>query len=187
MNPDDKAFFLDAMSDVKPLKSNQHTQWQPATKPSFDKRVYYQEDENFLTTGFLDVIPLSEPLEYQQEGLQQGVVEKLRNGKYQQQASLNLLRMPVAQCRKQVFEFIVQAERAGLRNLLIIHGKGREDRSHANVIRSFLARWLTEFESVQAFCRAADNQGGSGACYVVLRKSQVAKEETWERHAKRSR
>ncbi|EPA1257767.1 DNA endonuclease SmrA, partial [Enterobacter bugandensis] len=29
--------------------------------------------------------------------------------------------------------------------------------------------------------------GGSGACYVSLRKSDDAKQENWERHAKRSR
>ena len=119
--------------------------------------------------------------------MQLGVIDKLRLGKYPRQASLTLLRQPVEQCRQQLYTFIRQAERDGLRNLIIIHGKGRDDKSHANIVRSYLARWLTEFEAVQAFCVAQPHHGGSGACYVALRKSSEAKLETRERLAKRSR
>lgn len=107
--------------------------------------------------------------------------------KYDRQASLNLLRQPAERCRQMLYSFISQARRDGLRNLIIIHGKGREQNSHPNVVRSYLARWLTEFEEVQAFCVALPHHGGSGACYVSLRKSDEAKQENWERHAKRSR
>jgi DNA-nicking Smr family endonuclease len=115
------------------------------------------------------------------------VIDKLRTGKYSQQASLSLLRQPVEQCRQLLFRFVHQARQDGLRNLLIIHGKGRDDNAHANIIRSYLARWLTEFDDVQAFCVAQPRHGGNGACYVSLRKSAEAKQENWERHAKRSR
>ncbi|WP_204264868.1 Smr/MutS family protein, partial [Escherichia coli] len=55
------------------------------------------------------------------------------------------------------------------------------------IIRSYLARWLPELPEVQAFCAALPHHGGSGACYVALRKSEQAKQENWELHAKRSR
>ena len=115
------------------------------------------------------------------------MLDKLRLGKYSQQASLNLVRQTVESCRQQLFAFIHQAQQDGLRNVLIIHGKAKEDGSHANIVRSYLARWLTEFDDVQAFCAALPHHGGSGACYVALRKSAAAKQENWERHAKRSR
>ncbi|RBZ48223.1 DNA endonuclease SmrA, partial [Klebsiella pneumoniae] len=130
---------------------------------------------------------LATPLEFKREGLQSGVLDKLRRGKYSQQASLSLLRQPVEQCRQMLFAFMVQAQKEGLRNVLIVHGKGRDDQSHANIIRSYLARWLEELPEVQAFCAALPHHGGSGACYVALRKSAQAKQETWEQHAKRSR
>ena len=164
MNLDDKSLFLGAMEDVQPLKRN-----------------------NFLTTGYLDIVPLATALEFKREGLQSGVLEKLRRGKYGQQASLNLLRQPVEKCRQMLFAFVVQAQKEGLRNLLIVHGKGRDDNAHANIIRSYLARWLVELPEVQAFCAALPHHGGSGACYVALRKSPEAKLENRERHAKRSR
>ncbi len=187
MNPDDKSLFLDAMEDVQPLKRCADIHWQPGRKARTPTHIDTLQLDNFLTTGFLDVLPLGTPLEFQREGLQQGVIDKLRSGKYSQQASLSLLRQPVEQCRQLLFSFMHQANQDGLRNVLIIHGKGREDRSHANIIRSYLARWLPEFDDVQAFCVAKEHQGGSGACYVALRKSEQAKQENWERHAKRSR
>lgn len=187
MNPEDKSLFLDAMEDVQPLRRCSDVHWRPASTPRTRQSVDTSQLDNFLTTGFLDVIPLAEPLAFQRDGVQQGVFDKLRSGKYPRQASLTLLRQPVEQCRQQLFNFINQAERDGLRNLIIIHGKGRDDKSHANIVRSYLARWLTEFEAVQAFCAAQPHHGGSGACYVALRKSSEAKLETRERLAKRSR
>lgn len=187
MNPDDKSLFLDAMEDVQPLKRSTDVLWQPGRNSREQQRIDTLQLDNFLTTGFLDIIPLNTPLEFRREGLQHGVLDKLRLGKYTQQASLNLLRQPVEQCRQMLFRFMHDALQAGLRNVLIIHGKGRDDASHANIVRSYLARWLSEFEDVQAYCAALPHHGGSGACYVALRKSAQAKQENWERHAKRSR
>ncbi len=187
MNLDDKSLFLDAMEDVQPLKRCADVHWQPVRNARTPQRIDTLQLDNFLTTGFLEIVPLTQPLEYRREGLQQGVLDKLRTGKYSQQASLNLLRQPVESCRQQLFSFLLQSLQDGLRNVLIIHGKGRDDNSHANIVRSYLARWLTEFEDVQAYCVALPHHGGSGACYVALRKSAQAKQENWERHAKRSR
>lgn len=185
MNSDDKALFLDAMEDVTPLKHP--AQWlKPVASRPQPQRDTLQLD-NFLTVGFLDIVPLAEPLLFKREGLQSGVLDKLRHGKYDRQASLSLRQQPVEQCRQQLFAFIQHACGDGLRNLLIVHGKGRDDTSHANIVRSYLARWLPEFDSVQAFCSALPQHGGSGACYVSLKKSAAARLENRERHAKHSR
>ncbi|EPF17890.1 Smr domain protein [Cedecea davisae DSM 4568] len=187
VNLDDKSLFLDAMEDVKPLKNCADSQWIKPQKEHIVAKPDLLQLDNFLTTDFLEIVPLGTQLEYKREGLQNGVLDKLRQGKYSQQASLNLLRQPVERCRQLLFAYIMQAKQDGLRNLLIVHGKGREDKSHPNVVRSFLARWLVEFDEVQAFCVAMPHHGGSGACYVALKKSEQAKLETWEKHAKRSR
>ncbi|HCW48188.1 MAG TPA: DNA endonuclease SmrA, partial [Erwiniaceae bacterium] len=52
---------------------------------------------------------------------------------------------------------------------------------------SYLARWLQQFEDVQAFCIAQPQHGGSGAIYVGMRKTEKARLDNRERHAKRSR
>ncbi|EPJ3205266.1 DNA endonuclease SmrA [Salmonella enterica subsp. enterica serovar Derby] len=187
MNLDDASLFLDAMGDVQPLKGCADVHWQPTRNLRAPARIDTLQLDNFLSTGFLDIVPLSVPLAFRREGLQHGVTDKLRTGKYPQQASLNLVRQPIETCRQMLFSFILQAQQDGLRNVLVIHGKGRDDNSHANIVRSYVARWLTEFDDVQAFCAALPHHGGSGACYVALRKTAQAKQENWERHAKRSR
>ncbi|WP_034914912.1 DNA endonuclease SmrA [Erwinia sp. 9145] len=187
-NSEDKDLFQAAMEDVTPLSTRADTQW--LKSPSVRTRqAPYDETQldNPLLSGNLTLVPLATPLEYKAEGIQQGVLDKLRLGKYKQDASLNLLRQPVEACRRTLYTFMLQAEQHNFRNLLIIHGKGREDRSHANVVRSYLDRWLQQFEHVQAFCSAQPQHGGSGACYVALRKSEQARLDNRERHAKRSR
>lgn len=190
MSNEENDFFAQAMADVRPLSAGQSTLYLKAQDP-VDKRARREAQalqlENFLSTGFLDIIPCDTPLEYKGEGIQQGVLDKLRHGHYPPQVSLNLLRQPVESCRQALFRFIIQAEKDSLRSLLIVHGRGRTDQSHPNIIRSYLAKWLEQFEQVQAFCRALPRDGGEGACYVTLRKSAAAKADNFERHAKHSR
>lgn len=111
MNLDDKSLFLDAMEDVQPLKRNNDVHWHPGRNSRAPQRVDTLQLDNFLTTGYLDIVPLATPLEFKREGLQSGVLDKLRRGKYSQQASLSLLRQPVEQCRQMLFAFMVQAQK----------------------------------------------------------------------------
>ncbi|SUH09082.1 DNA endonuclease SmrA [Salmonella enterica subsp. enterica] len=187
MNLDDKALFLDAMEDVQPLKRHTDVHWQPTRNLKTPQRIDTLQLDNFLTTGFLDILPLNEPLEFRREGLQQGVIDKLRSGKYLSRPASICYASRSKRAEKCCFRFILEAQKEGLRNVLIIHGKGREAKSHANIVRSYVARWLTEFEDVQAYCSALPHHGGGGACYVALRKTVQAKQDNWERHAKRSR
>ncbi|MEE4407863.1 MULTISPECIES: DNA endonuclease SmrA [unclassified Serratia (in: enterobacteria)] len=190
MSNQEKDVFAQAMADVIPLSRGCQTLYlkpQERGDKSARREAQALRQENFLSTGFLEVIPCGLPLEYKGEGIQQGVLDKLRNGRYPPQANLNLLRQPVETCRQELFRFILLAEKHNLRSLLIVHGRGREDESHPNIVRSYLAKWLAQFEQVQAFCRALPRDGGEGACYVTLRKSAQAKADNFERHAKRSR
>lgn len=188
MNLDDKDLFRHAMDDVKPLKNAASRVYlKPRSAGLPPPRRQEPEQDNFLISGVIDLLPCDQPVEFKREGIQQGVLDKLRQGKYPLAASLNLLRQPVEHCRQSLFQFMRQAQRDNLRNLLIIHGKGRMDRSHANVVRSFVYRWLQQFDSVQAFCVAQPHHGGDGACYVALKKSEQSRLDNRERHAKRSR
>lgn len=162
MNLDEKSLFLDAMDDVKPLKNCNSSQWLKPVKEKVVQKLDTVQLDNFLTTDFLEIIPLNTLLEFKREGLQTGVLDKLRLGKYKQEASLNLIRQPVEQCRQMLYAYMQEAKKDGLRNLLIVHGKGREDKSHANIVRSYLARWLAEFDEVQAFCSAMPHHAAAG-------------------------
>jgi hypothetical protein len=156
------------------------------TQPAPDAASDVLQLDNFLTTGYLDILPLTTPLEFKREGLQNGVLDKLRLGKYDPQASLNLLRRPVEQCRQMLFAFVVQAQKEGLRNLLIVHGKGRKiTRTPISCVAIWRAGWSN--------CPRSGVLRGLGTAWRQRRVTSrcanppKAKQENWERHAKRSR
>ena len=118
-------------------------------------------------------------LEFKRPGIQNGVYRKLRLGHYQLDARLDLHRFAIKQAREEVFSFIGEASHLGLRTLLIVHGKGH---SKANgdktaVLKGYVNQWLRELEAVQAFHSAQPQHGGTGAVYVLLRKSAEQKRE----------
>lgn len=57
--------------------------------------------------------------------------------------------------------------------------------SPANVLRSYIAKWLIQFDEVQAYISAQPSDGGLGATWVMLRKSDRAKANNRERQQKR--
>ncbi|MBE0403022.1 DNA endonuclease SmrA [Halomonas citrativorans] len=184
--------FRASVGDVTPLaRSNQADAGNHRRKPSaaqLARRESAQEElseRNFLSDDFVDLLPPFDPIEYRQEGIQQGVVDKLRHGGYSVQAQLHLLRRPLAECRRMLFPFIQEAYAHDLRSVMIVHGRGRELDSPANVLRSYLAKWLGQFEEVQAYVSAQPSEGGLGATWVMLRKSQRAKANNRERQQKR--
>lgn len=138
-----------------------------------------------LSTDFIDLLPPFDPLLFRRDGIQTGVVDRLRHGGYPVQASLHLLRRPLEECRRLLAPFIREAYSHDLRSVMIIHGRGREIDSPANVLRSCLAKWLESLDEVQAFASAGQADGGLGATWVMLRKSERAKANNRERQQKR--
>jgi len=139
----------------------------------------------FLSDDFVDLVPPFDPLEYRRDGIQQGVVDRLRHGGYADQARLHLLRRPLAEGRRALPPFIHEAFAHDLRSVLIVHGRGQAIDSPANVLRSYLAKWLLQFPEVQAYVSAQPSDGGLGATWVMLRKSERAKAANRERQQKR--
>ncbi|BBI51186.1 hypothetical protein HORIV_36070 [Vreelandella olivaria] len=161
--------FRALVGDVKPLPaSNRADPGASRKNPSesqLARREWAEEEtgaRNFLSDDFVDLLPPFDPMEYRREGIQQGVVDKLRHGGYSVQAQLHLLRRPLTECRRMLFPFIQEAYAHDLRSVMIVHGRGREMDSPANVLRSYLAKWLSQFEEVQAYVSAQPSEGGLG-------------------------
>ncbi|AVI63473.1 DNA endonuclease SmrA [Halomonas sp. GFAJ-1] len=188
----DETDFREFIGDVKPLPKRNRAdtgfQRQRPSEAQLARRESAEEqldERNFLSDDFVDLLPPFDPIEYRREGIQQGVVDKLKHGGYSVQAQLHLLRRPLAECRRMLFPFVQDAYAHDLRSVLIVHGRGRELDSPANVLRSYLAKWLCQFEEVQAYVSAQPSEGGLGATWVMLRKSDRAKANNRERQQKR--
>ena len=184
--------FKALIGDVQPLgrtnladtgkKRSQATEAQRARREAAQAVL---DERNFLSDDFVDLLPTHDPVEFLREGVQQAVVDKLRQGGYPVQAQLHLIRRPLAESRRLLFPFIQDAYSHDLRSVMIVHGRGREMDSPANVLRSYLAKWLQQFEEVQAYTSAQSSDGGLGATWVMLRKSERAKAHNRERQQKR--
>ena len=125
-------------------------------------------------------------LAFKRPGIQNGVYKKLRQGRYEIDARLDLHRLTVKQARTDVHGFILEAMAYGLRTVLILHGKGqrKSEQEKTAVLKGYVNRWLQDLDDVQAFHSARPVHGGTGAVYVLLRKSVQKKRENRERFLK---
>ncbi len=182
--------FLQEMADVKPMAREQRVRLQKDSGRDValglrrEAAVEHRDrDGNPLADE--DVAPLDPwyVLDFKRPGIQNGVFRKLKQGRYEPEARLDLHRMSVRRARAEIFDFVHECHTLGLRTVLIVHGKGERsaDREAVGILKGFVNCWLQELEPVQAFHSAQPAQGGTGAVYVLLAKSAEKKRENRER------
>ena len=116
--------------------------------------------------------------------MQDGVFRKLRLGKYDIHARLDLHRKTLREARDDVLNFLRQCQRMDIRTVIIVHGKGEKSNPPA-LMKSYVSTWLAQISDVMCFHSALRQHGGNGALYVMLKKSPEKKLENRERHSKR--
>jgi len=184
MNEDEEILFQQEMAGVEPLAVEARISLKrpAASADSTAQRraaaVADNTDSNPLTV--VDIAPLDSwyVLDFKRPGVQNGVFRKLKQGRYESEARLNLHRLRVERARAELYDFVEQAEKYGLRTVIIVHGKGENsrDREQASIIKAYINHWLQQLELVQAFHSARPQHGGTGAVYVLLRKSEQARQ-----------
>lgn len=183
--------FLQQMQGVKPIKVEEKV---VLASPHLDKTnaltrqkaatAELAKDKNFLSGEYIEPVDPLAIIEFKRDGVQNGVYRNLRLGKYQIDARLDLHHMTIDQARNAVFQFIRDCMGNDIRCALITHGKG-EGRNLPAQLKSCIAHWLPQFPEILAFHSAQKQHGWVGATYVLLRKSDKKKLETWEIHNKR--
>jgi len=145
-----------------------------------------ETDRNTLAEDGIAPLDSWYVLEFKRPGVQHGVFRKLKQGRYESEARLDLHRMTAAVARRELFDFVEESFRLGLRTVLIIHGKGQTsaEKERCSLLKGCADRWLRELDAVQAFHSAQPRHGGTGAVYVLLRKSEEKKRENREKFAK---
>ena len=186
MQDDEDNIFQQEMSGVKPLTHARRVPLRNGSQgikdSSLDERrraaVNTPElDRNILREDGL--VPLDSwfVLDYKRPGIQNGVFRKLKQGRYEADAHLDMHRMSVAVAREELFSFVEEAQSLGLRTVLLIHGKGesKADREKSSILKACVNHWLPQLAPVQAFHSAQQRHGGTGAVYVLLQKSEEMK------------
>ncbi|WP_120510181.1 DNA endonuclease SmrA [Photobacterium salinisoli] len=187
---DELDLFREMMADVAPLeqdkvapeKKHQITDAQLARQAAAQSLA--DSDPEYLSLDYAAMVKPDDMLDYKRDGVQDGVIRKLRLGKYDIQARLDLHRKTLKEARDEVLGFLKQCQRMDIRTVLIVHGKGERSTPPA-LMKSYVATWLTQISDVMGYHSALRQHGGNGALYVMLKKSPERKLENRERHQKR--
>lgn len=119
---------------------------------------------------------------FKRPGVQNGVYRKLRLGKYEQDARLDMHRLTVNEARTELYQFIKECLHYQLRTVMVLHGKGDRDPVKKATIKSHTLHWLEQIPEVIAYHSAQPHHGGAGALYVLLKKTPLARQQNRERH-----
>lgn len=168
----DDDLFRQQMQGVAPLKPDNKVNFKnPKKRPP----VRHTEDDLPVDDNrFSMSLPESEVpeiLNFERAGVQSNTLKKLRRGKLPIDNSIDLHGMTVEQARRYLLEFLAECEQHGARTVIIVHGKGYRSKDRVPVIKTMLNKWLRESQQVLAFHSALPKDGGTGAVYVLLRKS----------------
>ena len=121
-------------------------------------------------------------------GMDGSTADRLKRGKVEPDATLDLHGMTQAQAHGRLVSFVRRAHELSYRCILVVTGKGapraaREateafalpERSNAGVLRVMVPRWLEE-DALRALVvgvqAAHQRHGGAGAIYVYLRRKR---------------
>ncbi|MFM4648150.1 DNA endonuclease SmrA [Aeromonas bivalvium] len=197
---DERSLFLQEVADVKPIRHDRISP-QPGTTGASEAQLARRHAAAHGTSDELDLLsldpaPALDPhaiVGFKRDGVQEGVYKKLRLGKYVLQGSLDLRRHSVPEARRALVDFLRDCERRDIRCLLILHGRGEGPAQSApslegakrGRLKSQISAWLPCLPSVMAAHSAQPHHGGSGALYVLLRKSEQKKAQNRERHQQR--
>lgn len=192
---DEQNIFQQLVGEVTPLKQESRVTL-AASNPVQERlnilarrqaaTAQVQKSLNDLSGDYHDPVDPNAILSFQRPGVQNGVFRNLRLGKYLIDARLDLHLHTVEAARSAVFTFIRDCLENDVRCALITHGKG-EGRQQPAVLKSCINHWLPQMDAVLAFHSAQKQHGGSGATYIMLRKSERKRLENMELHQKRRR
>jgi DNA-nicking Smr family endonuclease len=187
---DDDELFWQEVADVAPIRRERRVRRRsgaPAPDALAARRnaavTAPGRDPNILSEDGIEALDPWYVLDYKRPGIQNGVFRKLKQGRYEAEARLDLHRMTLRQAREELFYFLRDCGTLGLRTVLLVHGKGerKAERERMSILKGGVDHWLRQIDAVQAFHSAQPRHGGTGAVYVLLRKSAEKKQENRER------
>lgn len=169
---EDRALFRRAVDGVRPLDGDRTRPPRTGAAPRARGRIRSgPPDPRGLTDSewASDVAP-GDVLSFARPGVRRREIVRLRRGRFEVEADLDLHGRTVADAVAALARFLEDSCRRGRRCVRIVHGKGFGSRSGRPVMKANVDRWLRARSEVLAFCSATPPDGGTGALYVLLRR-----------------
>ena len=179
--PDDNQCFLEAMSDVMPLKGgrikitpNPGANIRPSHPAPDDEKETMSQLYGLVKGSIeMDITFSDEYMEGSVGGIDRKIMKRLQKGQFPVQDYIDLHGLTKEEAEVRVRDFLLQSHRLGLKCVLIVHGRGLNSPDSFPVLKERLPRWLGSGpvkKVVLAFATAMPYDGGTGAVYVLLRK-----------------
>jgi DNA-nicking Smr family endonuclease len=165
---EDKTIFRQAVQGVRPLHPRHLTRASLVNKKTHRRpirQIFEVENTVKIFEQNYAEVAADEQLLFFQPSLQPKNLKKLRQGKMEIDAILDLHSMTIAEAKGALEKFLTRCQNQDLRSVLIIHGKGLAK------IKSAVNTWLREYALTLAFSSAVPKDGGAGAVYLLLKKS----------------
>lgn len=180
MSDDDFSLFAEQMKGVRRIKVDH------ADTGAVKKNIYniqanrqraVQSNEVTIVDGLSDLFILDvgaeEELSWKRDGVQEAQMRRLKAGLIAFEGGIDLHGMRVEQARKLLWDFLAEAKQFEVRCVRITHGKAARVDGSKPMLKSHVNTWLRQHPQVLAFCSCAAKHGGSGAVYVLLKRTMM--------------
>ena len=170
-----------AVDGARPL-SDRSRRVKPGPQPlsvapaALDPDLEVYDELRALVTGEVpfDIADTDEFIEGHARGLDPRVVRKLRRGEFAIQDHVDLHGMLKDEAKTELESFLSKSRQQGKRCVLVVHGRGLHSKDQVPVLKEALKRWMHTARfarHVLAFSSSRSHDGGTGAIYVLLKKS----------------
>lgn len=174
LSSEEIALFRQAMKGVKPLKSTNKNYTKPQKKARPIKNTNINESVrdtcSFYPEQVHHKVKAETYLQYFPNNFPPKMRMKLKQGQFPIDDRCDLHGQDRHRALINTQRFIKQALERAKRCVLIIHGKGQQRGNYAS-LKSLIYAYLLQHSEIQCFCSASPRHGGTGALYVVLKKS----------------
>jgi DNA-nicking Smr family endonuclease len=175
---EDTELFKKALTGVKPIDNGNIAQIKPKRVKKIDAQTLAKRaaaegsaeqelTEISDTQAILNPVASQATLSYRIATLQHKVFEDLKAGKIRWFEAVDLHGCTVEQARAAVLQIIQMAKDENQNVIKIVHGKGPEA-----ILKTYVNGWLRQHRDVLAFVSAPENQGGTGAVLVLLKRAE---------------
>ncbi|BBP82586.1 hypothetical protein PHLH8_22280 [Pseudomonas sp. Pc102] len=180
MQDDDFSLFTNEMRGVKRIQNDRAE----TGKPKADRKQVASLRQNAtqiaestkvdgLSDLFVIDVGAEDELHWARDGVQEGQMRKLKLGQIGFEGSLDLHGMTVEKARETLWDFLAEAAKFEIRCVRITHGKAARLDGKRPLIKSHVNTWLRQHPQVLGFTSCLPRHGGTGALYVMLRRTML--------------
>ncbi len=180
MQDDDFSLFKSEMRGVKPITHDRADTGKPKSDrkqlANLRQNATVRSDQTVvdgLSDQFVIDVGPEDDLHWSRDGVQESQMRKLKIGQIPFEGSLDLHGMTVEKARETLWDFLAEATRFEIRCVRVTHGKAVRLDGKRPMIKSHVNTWLRQHPQVLGFTSCQARHGGTGAVYVMLRRTML--------------